>query len=576
MGKKSKKRSRKATMPFARVELPLKTTPAPTQAQTPVRKTNKVGRNEPCHCGSGKKFKKCHGFIQNPVPSASPKVNFDQLWASAQQEIDKHKVRETQRIKQQGLGRSIISTEFQGYRFVAVGKEMVYGKWKTFPDFLANYIKITLDPDWGNAEIAKPYDERHPIMQWYHKMCLLRKQHQKHKGEVFNTPFTGAISAYNRLAYNLYLIAHNGKDIQTELIRRLKINDGFQGAYFEAQVAAWMIKAGFELEFEDEADKKTTHCEFTATHIATGEKYSVEAKSRQIDPNMKSRVRIKKNLQDALEKNADHKRLVFIDLNRPLHTEEAAKLAFDRAERIISQSENVEISGNLAAPAYVLITNMNDQYVLDSDALATMFSFMGFKRPDFMSKNYASFREAARARERHQPMYDLFKSMGEYRAIPQTFDGGLPSEVFGDNKGARLLIGETYLIPDADGNEVPAILTSATVANDVVYGYYYEPVTQTNFLCTNKLTADEVQDYNNHPDTFFGVLQPVSQKIKCPMDWFDFFVDAYRGTDRDKLIELLKPHKDEKVLKVLPYNDLLEILAERYAAGISKDGQFDS
>ena len=26
-----------------------------------VREQPKVGRNDPCHCGSGKKFKKCHG-----------------------------------------------------------------------------------------------------------------------------------------------------------------------------------------------------------------------------------------------------------------------------------------------------------------------------------------------------------------------------------------------------------------------------------------------------------------------------------------------------------------------------------
>ena len=26
-----------------------------------VRKTAKVGRNDPCPCGSGKKYKKCHG-----------------------------------------------------------------------------------------------------------------------------------------------------------------------------------------------------------------------------------------------------------------------------------------------------------------------------------------------------------------------------------------------------------------------------------------------------------------------------------------------------------------------------------
>ena len=27
----------------------------------PVRTEKKVGRNEPCPCGSGKKYKKCHG-----------------------------------------------------------------------------------------------------------------------------------------------------------------------------------------------------------------------------------------------------------------------------------------------------------------------------------------------------------------------------------------------------------------------------------------------------------------------------------------------------------------------------------
>lgn len=35
---------------------------APKAPQKPVvRDTPKLGRNDPCHCGSGKKFKKCHG-----------------------------------------------------------------------------------------------------------------------------------------------------------------------------------------------------------------------------------------------------------------------------------------------------------------------------------------------------------------------------------------------------------------------------------------------------------------------------------------------------------------------------------
>jgi preprotein translocase subunit SecA len=31
--------------------------------QQPVRVTQKVGRNEPCPCGSGKKYKHCHGKL---------------------------------------------------------------------------------------------------------------------------------------------------------------------------------------------------------------------------------------------------------------------------------------------------------------------------------------------------------------------------------------------------------------------------------------------------------------------------------------------------------------------------------
>jgi preprotein translocase subunit SecA len=33
----------------------------PRQSVQPVRVEKKVGRNDPCPCGSGKKYKNCHG-----------------------------------------------------------------------------------------------------------------------------------------------------------------------------------------------------------------------------------------------------------------------------------------------------------------------------------------------------------------------------------------------------------------------------------------------------------------------------------------------------------------------------------
>jgi preprotein translocase subunit SecA len=37
----------------------------------PVRVEKKVGRNDPCPCGSGKKYKQCHGRFENPSAAES-------------------------------------------------------------------------------------------------------------------------------------------------------------------------------------------------------------------------------------------------------------------------------------------------------------------------------------------------------------------------------------------------------------------------------------------------------------------------------------------------------------------------
>lgn len=37
-------------------------------ANTPFHAGPKVGRNDPCFCGSGLKFKRCHGELQHTLP----------------------------------------------------------------------------------------------------------------------------------------------------------------------------------------------------------------------------------------------------------------------------------------------------------------------------------------------------------------------------------------------------------------------------------------------------------------------------------------------------------------------------
>lgn len=125
----------------------------------------KVGRNAPCPCGSGSKFKKCCG-----VPSKAQETPFElppELREAIQFEADQFNAKEHRRRLMQELGRPIISFEHQGYRFVAVGATIHWSKtWKTFHDFLFEYMKHLLTPEWGLPESAKPSIQQHPLIRW--------------------------------------------------------------------------------------------------------------------------------------------------------------------------------------------------------------------------------------------------------------------------------------------------------------------------------------------------------------------------------------------------------------------------
>src|ERR1700741_4474942 len=95
----------------------------------------KPGRNEPCPCGSGKKYKKCHGDIQQ-IERVAKAIAF------APRMRARLEAKEHQRALQQGLGRPIIALKTDsGERIVAVKNRLLHSKkWKTFHDFLCDYI----------------------------------------------------------------------------------------------------------------------------------------------------------------------------------------------------------------------------------------------------------------------------------------------------------------------------------------------------------------------------------------------------------------------------------------------------
>jgi hypothetical protein len=525
-----------------------------------VRKSEKsrVGRNQPCPCGSKRKYKRCHGY------GLAAKIFPEQIAETSRAA----QARRIQRERQQGLGRPIISAELNGTRFVAIKGRLTHSqRWKTFHDFLKDYLGIVLGREWVNEEQKKPLAQRHLVLRWYHHLCLHQWKFVTTPGELYSAPMTGAAAAYLGLAYDLYALDHNA-ELQERLVARLKNSDGFAGARYEAFVAATMIRAGFELEFENEQDGSTTHCEFTATSRVTGRKFSVEAKHREpgeASHTAKEHFRVGRRLQKALRKHANHDRIVFIDINVPdLATNSEFPSHFTKTLTALRRFEGRFLNGIPLPSAYLFVTNFPSHHYLDGATYRSSVMAEGFQIPDFKSDSgFPNLRRALEAREAHADMHRLVASIGEHTLIPSTFDGEIPEFAFGDAK-SRLVVGEIYFVKDPDGIERRGRLTTATVSEaeksaDCVLALE----TGKSIIATFPLTDSELQAYRRFPETFFGTLIEPIRKVNSPLELYDTFLEAFRETSKERLLELMAAAPDIEHLKTLSQRDLASLYSER-------------
>lgn len=519
-----------------------------------------MGRNEPCPCGSGQKFKRCHGLI--PV---TPGIGGGAHTEIARQKTFQEAMR-AQRTKQQGLGRPIISAEARGARFVAVKNRLMHSQqWKTFIDFLGDYIKTAIGSEWGNNEInTKPLNERHPILQWYDKVCARQRVHIREKGKVYSSPMVGVTLAYYGLAYDLYCLDHNA-ELQRKLIERLKNADNFYGARYEVQVAAMLIRAGFEIEFEDENKRGSTHCEFAATSRITGRKFSVECKRRESSEEA-GEVKLSKlgrTLRSALSKKANHERIVFIDMNFPYDPKRNTMYPpqLEAALRHIRKFENNTTNGGDLPPACILMTNMPAHHHLDDENVGFAICLEGFKVPELQADREFPLHEAIVLRERHKDIHRLLKSMQNYARIPVTFDGEIPEFAFGDAT-QRLLVGQHYMIKDKDGNDRIAVLTSATVIENERKAFCALTMESgESHIVTWPLSDAEMSAYKGYPETFFGEVSK-NRKAEHPLELYDFFLDSYSKSAKEKILEFFKGRPNIEELKKLSQPELAAMYAE--------------
>ena len=499
----------------------------------------RIGRNQPCPCGSGKKYKKCHGAFgsDRAVHDAAVAKIFAQRQAA-----------ERIRRNQQGLGRPILSTQMADKRLVFVNKRIFHSSsWKTVLDFLADYIRVTLGPDWGNAEIKKPPAERHLIVQWYQHYCLYQAKHLVRPGEITDSPMTGIVACYMGLAYCLYLLDHN-HELQERLIRRLKDPGNFQGAYYELIVANALIRAGFKLELEDETDGSSKHCEFSAVSSVTGKKYWVEAKMRSVagllgrtkadgTPSADPLSHLNRHLTAALTKPASDERLIFIDLNAPFNPAQGDKPDWLPQLR---HSLNKYERRHPTQKAYVIITNTPFHRMLDEHAPIMGMPY-GIGMPDVNRPGHYRLSEAYLNKRRHIDMFNICDSLEKYLSFPSTFDGSLPSETF-QRAPKRIQIGETYCFTDAD-NLVGTVAQVSVNAADKTAVVMVNTLDGRPCLLREQMTDAAFADYRANPDSYFGKVTAPQRPVKSRYELFEWFMQVYADMPRDKMMEQLTKYR---------------------------------
>jgi hypothetical protein len=232
-------------------------------------------------------------------------------------------------IGQYGHVRPVIAADHLGKKFVAIGNRLEYSEtWKFIPDFLLDYVPHVFGKDWWDAEVAKPEGERHQVFQW-RVGCLRRMRAGVDANGKRTVTADGMTGAYLSFAFNLFAIEDNSR-LDDVLLRRLKHPEQFQGALHEVFAEATCLRAGFAIEREDERDPATRHAEFTATHKITGERFSVEAKSKHrpgvlgqagvAQPHEKLRLTYGRLINDAAAKNPMHPLVIFLDTNLPFRS----------------------------------------------------------------------------------------------------------------------------------------------------------------------------------------------------------------------------------------------------------------
>jgi SEC-C motif len=230
------------------------------------------GRNDPCHCGSGKKYKRCHldadqraqREAEEALAEALPLLQEKQARAAAYD----------RRLREEyGVSVNYVSpAHWQGQTVWALGSRLYLDgpPNETFHEFILRVLRGTFGEAWANEQAKLPEDERHFIFICNERLATWQQENldpgmRTPEGHYQAEP-NGWVQYLISLAWDIASLIHEG-ELPDSLVRRLRDAEQFQGARYEIAIGAIFARLGCSIRFFDESDelRGKKHVEFIAT-----------------------------------------------------------------------------------------------------------------------------------------------------------------------------------------------------------------------------------------------------------------------------------------------------------------------
>ena len=536
----------------------------------------KTGRNEPCRCGSGKKFKKCclnatkPGARRAPIPERDPA-----FLARAQAMLRLNQAAENVRQQQQGHGRPIVSwmDEANGFRFVAVKQTVHWGKnWFIFPNFLDYFMKKMLDHEWGERERGKG---QHPLFRWLQKTQAYSSQ-KPGEPKVKTIVMMGFIACWLHLAYALYLIAHHD-DIPELLLKRLRNPVTFMPAYHEAIVGAALAVAGMEISCAETKTGSTPTPEFRAKSKASGKTYEIEAKRKNgwkaptgdvtnEEFQRELEVYVRNQIHNASKKKLTNP-VYWFELSIPTMMAEADwRVVAEKAEAAIRDAESsMTVNGEPIAPAYVVVTNHT--FLADEDVTGQpCFGFLQtIKMDDYPFGRPLEIEAALDGYDKHRDLFWLMEAWKTASTVPTTFDGSPPELLDSDGRPQRTVkIGDMVEVPDMDGKTVRVTVEEISSWGEdkamLAVG-----ANGRHWLVEMPLTAGEARAARRYTDAVFG-KDNASRGLRDddPFDLYDWLLKVHSNMTQKQVDDFFERNPTVAHYKGLPLREARVRVAREY------------